>query len=97
MYPASSNVINNDAPHLQFHNVLQYKDGKAIGSIADGARILAGMITQVNQNVQKNFSGKISRVSIHAKIKQAKKNREILFLREDQPDLGRPCAVYKKA
>ena len=29
MYPASSNVINYDAPKLQFHNVLQYKDGKA--------------------------------------------------------------------
>ena len=49
------------------------------------------------KDVEKNFSGKISRVSIHDKIKQAKKNREILFLREDQPDLGRPCAVYKKA
>tara|TARA_R110002072_G_scaffold15834_9_gene62509 strand:- start:1677 stop:4094 length:2418 start_codon:yes stop_codon:yes gene_type:complete len=56
MYPASSNVITYDAPHLQFHNVLQYKDGKAIGSVSDGARILAGMIKQVDANVQKNFS-----------------------------------------
>ena len=56
MYPASSNVINYDAPHLQFHNVLQYKDGKPIGAVSGGARMLAGMITQVNQNVQKNFS-----------------------------------------
>ena len=56
MYPASSNVINYDAPHLQFHNVLQYKDGKAIGAVSGGARMLAGMITQINQNVQKNFS-----------------------------------------
>ena len=56
MYPASSNVITYDAPHLQFHNVLQYKDGKAIGSVSDGARILAGMIKQVDANIQKNFS-----------------------------------------
>jgi hypothetical protein len=56
MYPASSNVINYDAPHLQFHNVLEYKDGKAIGAVSGGARMLAGMITQINQNVQKNFS-----------------------------------------
>ena len=56
MFPASANVITYDAPYLQFHNVLQYKDGKAIGSVQDGARILAGMITQINQSVQKNFS-----------------------------------------
>ena len=56
MFPASANVITYDAPYLQFHNVLQYKDGKAIGSVSDGARILAGMIAQINQTVQKNFS-----------------------------------------
>ena len=56
MYPASANVITYDAPYLQFHNVLKYKDGKAVGSVSDGARILAGMIAQTNQSVQKNFS-----------------------------------------
>ncbi len=56
MYPASSNVVNYDAPNLQFHNVLQYKDGTPIGAIADGGRILAGMIKQVDANIQKNFS-----------------------------------------
>jgi len=56
MYPASANVISYDAPYLQFHNVLMYKDGKAIGSVSDGARMLAGMIKQINSNVQKNFS-----------------------------------------
>jgi hypothetical protein len=68
MYPASSNVITYDAPHLQFHNVLQYKDGKAIGSVSDGARILAGMIKQVDANIQKNFSvigPKILKVNPH--------------------------------
>jgi hypothetical protein len=56
IYPASSNVINYDAPHLQFHNVLKYKDGMPIGSVAGGASILAGMIAQVNQSVQKSFT-----------------------------------------
>ena len=56
MYPASANVIMYDAPYLQFHNVLQYKDGSAIGAVSGGARILAGMIAQINQNMQKSFS-----------------------------------------
>lgn len=56
IYPASSNVINYDAPHLQFHNVLQYKDGMPIGSVTGGASILAGMVAQVNQSVQKSFT-----------------------------------------
>ena len=56
MFPASANVITYDAPYLQFHNVLKYKGGTAIGSVSDGARILAGMIAQTNQTVQKNFS-----------------------------------------
>jgi len=56
MFPASANVITYDAPYLQFHNVLKYKGGTAIGSVSDGARILAGMIAQINQSVQKNFS-----------------------------------------
>ena len=56
MYPASANVIVYDAPYLQFHNVLKYKDGSATGSVIDGARILAGMIAQTNQNMQKSFS-----------------------------------------
>ena len=56
MYPASANVIVYDAPYLQFHNVLKYKDGSATGSVVNGARILAGMISQINQNMQKSFS-----------------------------------------
>jgi hypothetical protein len=68
MYPASSNVITYDAPHLQFHNVLKYKNGSAIGSVSDGARILAGMIKQVDANIQKSFSvigPKILKVNPH--------------------------------
>lgn len=56
IYPASANVIVYDAPYLQFHNVLQYKNGSAIGAIVGGARTLAGMIAQINQNLQTKFS-----------------------------------------
>ena len=56
MYPASANVIMYDAPYLQFHNVLQYKNGSAIGAVSGGARVLAGMIAQINQHMQKSFS-----------------------------------------
>ena len=56
MYPASSNVITYDAPKLQFHGVLKYENGSPVGTVHDGARILAGMIKQVDANIQKSFS-----------------------------------------
>ena len=55
MYPASQNVIVYDAPNLQFHGVLKYEKGAPVGTVKDGARILAGMIKQVDANIQKNF------------------------------------------
>ena len=56
MYPDSANVIVYDAPHLQFHGVLKYEKGVPVGTVKDGARILAGMIKQVDANIQKSFS-----------------------------------------
>tara|TARA_R110000744_G_scaffold150127_6_gene263290 strand:- start:471 stop:2063 length:1593 start_codon:yes stop_codon:yes gene_type:complete len=56
MYPDSANVIVYDAPHLQFHGVLKYAKGVPVGTVKDGARVLASMIKQVDANVQKNFS-----------------------------------------
>jgi len=56
MYPDSANVIIYDAPHLQFHGVLKYEKGVPVGTVKDGARILAGMIKQVDANIQKSFS-----------------------------------------
>jgi len=56
IYPPSENVISYDAPYLQFHNVLQYSGSQANGEVKDGARMLAGMIKQVNKNLQKNFA-----------------------------------------
>ena len=56
MYPASANVIVYDAPKLQFHGVLKYEKGAPVGTVKDGARMLAGMIKQVDASIQKSFS-----------------------------------------
>jgi hypothetical protein len=83
MYPASANVISYDAPYLQFHNVLMYKDGKAVGSVSDGARMLAGMIKQINSNMQKSFSiigPKVLKVNPH----QDFSDRQDYFLKKLQ-------------
>jgi len=56
MYPASSNVINYDKAEIVFHGALEYDDsGKAIGELKGSGRMLAGMIKQVNQHVQKHY------------------------------------------
>ena len=56
MWPASENVVNYDITELMFHGSLEYDDsGRVIGQAKDSARILAGMIKQVNQNIQKHY------------------------------------------
>ncbi len=56
IYPASANVIDYDKSQIIFHGTLEYNEsGKAIGQPKDSARMLAGMIKQVNQNIQKHF------------------------------------------
>lgn len=56
IYPPSENVISYDAPYLQFHNVLSYSGSTPTGEVMDGARMLAGMVKQINKNLQKSFS-----------------------------------------
>ena len=57
MYPKSANVIDYDKAQIVFHGTLEYDESaKAIGQPKDSARMLAGMIKQVNQNVQKNYT-----------------------------------------
>jgi len=57
IYPSSVNVIPYGQPLLVFHGTMQYDvDGKAIGETQGAARILAGMIKQINQNVQSNYT-----------------------------------------
>jgi len=57
MYPKSANVVDYDKAQIVFHGTLEYDDSaKAIGQPKDSARMLAGMIKQVNQNVQKHYT-----------------------------------------
>lgn len=57
IYPTSVNVIPYGQPLLVFHGTMEYNEkGEAIGENQDAAKILAGMIKQVNQNVQSNYT-----------------------------------------
>tara|TARA_Y100000004_G_scaffold182622_1_gene229565 strand:+ start:1264 stop:4344 length:3081 start_codon:yes stop_codon:yes gene_type:complete len=57
IYPATSNVIPYGKSLLQFHGTIEYDvSGTPIGSDSGSARVLAGMIKQINQNIQKTFS-----------------------------------------
>lgn len=57
IYPENANVIQYGQPLLIFHGTMEFDmDGKAIGENKEAARILAGMIKQVNQNVQKTYA-----------------------------------------
>jgi cytidyltransferase-like protein len=57
IYPATSNVIPYDKSLLQFHGTIEYNSaGSPIGEDRGSARMLAGMIKQINQNIQKTYS-----------------------------------------
>jgi cytidyltransferase-like protein len=56
IYPATANVIPYDKSLLQFHGTIEYdSDGSPVGEDRGSARVLAGMIKQINQNIQKAF------------------------------------------
>ena len=56
LLPVAQNVIPYGHNMLVLHNTIEYDDsGKAIGTDGDSGRTLAGMIKQVNQNIQKTF------------------------------------------
>jgi len=56
MYPKTANIIDYDVAEIVFHGAIEYDDsGKAIGQPRDSARMLEGMIRQVNANIQKKF------------------------------------------
>jgi len=56
MWPKSENVVNYDKAELVFHGALIYDDnGKVKGEVKGSGRILAGMIKQRNQNIQKKY------------------------------------------
>ena len=57
IYPTSVNVVPYGQALLVFHGTMEYNDdGVAIGENQDAARILAGMIKQVNQDVQSAYT-----------------------------------------
>jgi len=57
MWPKSANVIDYDKAELVFHGALKYdKNAKVIGEVPGSARILAGMIKQVNQHIGKKYA-----------------------------------------
>ena len=57
IYPTSVNVIPYGQPLLVFHGTMEYdQDGNAIGENQGAARILAGMIKQVNKDVQDSYT-----------------------------------------
>ena len=57
MYPANTNVIPYGHSLLVFHGTIEYDEkGNAIGEDTKAGRILAGMIKQINKDVQKTFS-----------------------------------------
>ena len=60
IYPQTANVIDYDVAEIVFHGTTEYDvSGRAKGYSKEGARMLEGMIRQINQNIQKTF--KISR------------------------------------
>ncbi len=57
IYPTSVNVIPYGQPLLVFHGTFEYdKEGNVIGENQQAARILAGMIKQVNGHVQSKYT-----------------------------------------
>jgi len=57
MWPKSENVVNYDKAELVFHGALVYDDkGNVKGEVKGSGRVLAGMIQQRNQNIQKKYS-----------------------------------------
>jgi tRNA nucleotidyltransferase/poly(A) polymerase len=57
IYPTSVNVIPYGQALLVFHGTMEFnEEGVAIGENGEAARVLAGMIKQVNKDVQDNYT-----------------------------------------
>ena len=73
-------MIPYDKSLLQFHGTIEYDSaGSPIGEDRGSARMLAGMIKQINQNVQKTYSITKPFVSNLPKVKDFSK-RQSYFL-----------------
>jgi len=80
IYPKTANVIPYDKSLLQFHGTIEYDSaGAPIGEDRGSARMLAGMIKQVNQDIQKAFKIEKPFISQLPKVKDFSK-RQSYFL-----------------
>jgi len=80
IYPKTANVIPYDKSLLQFHGTIEYdSDGSPIGEDRGSARMLAGMIKQINQDVQKAFKIEKPFIANLPKVKDFSK-RQSYFL-----------------
>ncbi len=56
LWPKSANVIDYDVAQIVFHGALEYNSaGSVVGQVKGSARMLEGMIRQVNQHIQKHY------------------------------------------
>ncbi len=56
IYPQTANIIDYDVAEIVFHGSTEYDEsGRAKKYSKEAARMLQGMIKQVNQNIQKTF------------------------------------------
>ena len=89
IYPTSVNVIPYGQALLVFHGTMQYDmDGNAIGENQEAGRILAGMIKQVNKDVQDKYTIQGPPVielpkSQKLSSKQSKYNKQISALQKE--------------
>jgi len=80
IYPKTANVIPYDKSLLQFHGTIEYDTaGSPIGEDRRSARVLAGMIKQINQDVQKAFKIEKPFITNLPKVKDFSK-RQSYFL-----------------
>ena len=80
IYPKTANVIPYDKSLLQFHGTIEYDAaGSPVGEDRGSARVLAGMIKQINQNIQKAFKIEKPFISNLPKVKDFSK-RQSYFL-----------------
>ena len=78
MYPKSENVINYDGAYIVFHGVSLYNDsGEKVEDYPEFARMLAGMIKQVNAETQDNFS--ITQPKTITVVKNAKFDEKLQY------------------
>ena len=80
IYPKTANVIPYDKSLLQFHGTIEYDTaGSPVGEDRGSARMLAGMIKQINQDIQKAFKIEKPFISNLPKVKDFSK-RQSYFL-----------------